>query len=88
MTNYRRCPIPKILSLEGLGVFFRHMDLELEAFIAIVKVKKLHLELDLKEYEFAMQFATPEMEAFDKLLNIIENLYKEIKFLEAKLNEV
>jgi hypothetical protein len=64
------------------------MDLELECFLAVVKVRKIHLELELKDYEFAMQFATPEMEVFDILMNIIEKLYKEIKFLEAKLNEV
>jgi hypothetical protein len=64
------------------------MDLELECFLAVVKVRKIHLELELKDYEFAMQFATPEMEAFDKLMTIVEKLYKEIKFLEAKLNEV
>lgn len=64
------------------------MDLELEAFLAVVKLKKRHFEIELKQYEYVMQFATPEMEAFDKLLDIIENLYKEIKFLEAKLNEV
>lgn len=64
------------------------MNLELECFLAVVKVQKVHLELELKDYEFAMQFATPEMEAFDILLGIIENLYEEIKYLETKLNEV
>jgi hypothetical protein len=64
------------------------MDLALEAHIAIVKVKKVHFEIDLKDYQYAFQFATPEMEAFDKLLDIIENLYEEIKFLETKLKEV
>ena len=68
--------------------FFSTMDLELESFLAVVKVRKAHLEIDLKEYEYALQFATPDMSAFDLLMDKVENLYKEIKFLEAKLNEV
>lgn len=64
------------------------MDLELEGFLAVVKVQKVHLEIDLKDYEYALQFATPDMPAFDLLIDKVENLYKEIKFLEAKLNEV
>lgn len=64
------------------------MDLELATYIAVVKVRKIHAELELQEYQHVMQFATPEMEAFDKLLSIIEKLYEEIKFLDSKLSEL
>ena len=67
--------------------FFSTMDLELECHLAVVRLKLINYQIELNEYEFVMQYATPEMECFDKLLSIIEGLISEIKFLETKLKE-
>lgn len=64
------------------------MDLELEAYRAILRVKKAHAEKELKEYQYVLQFAKSEMPVFERLLEIIENLYKDIKFYETKLKEI
>jgi len=64
------------------------MDLELMAFMSVVKVKLVHTQMDLADYQKALSFATPEMEAFDKLLEIVEELVKEIQFYENKLKEI
>jgi hypothetical protein len=64
------------------------MDLELECFLAVVKLKKINAEIELKQYQYVMQFATPEMEVFDVLLNKIEELVKDVKFYEEKLKEI
>ena len=58
------------------------------AFMSVVKVKLVHTQMDLADYQKALSFATPEMEAFDKLLEIVEELVKEIQFYENKLKEI
>jgi hypothetical protein len=64
------------------------MDLELMAFMSVVKVKLVHTQMNLADYQKALSFATPEMKAFDKLLKIVEELVKEIQFYENKLKEI
>jgi hypothetical protein len=64
------------------------MDLETEAFLAVVKVKLVHSQIDLAEYQKALSYATPEMEAFEPLLKRVEELVSDIKFYETKLKEI
>jgi len=68
--------------------FLSSMDLELMAFMAVVKVKLIHTQMDLADYQKALSFATPGMEAFDILLKNAEELVKEIQFYENKLKEI
>jgi len=56
--------------------------------MSVVKVKLVHTQMNLADYQKALSFATPEMKAFDKLLEIVEELVKEIKFYENKLKEI
>jgi len=56
--------------------------------MAVVKVKLIHTQMDLADYQKALSYATPEMEAFDILLKNAEELVKEIQFYENKLKEI
>jgi hypothetical protein len=64
------------------------MDLETQAFEAVVKVKLVHNQIDLAQYQKALSYATPEMEAFEILLKRVEELVSDIRFLETKLKEI
>lgn len=64
------------------------MDLELEAHLAVVKVKKVHAEAELKQYQFVISYATPDTEIFNTLLDRIEKLVEDICFYEEKLKQI
>jgi hypothetical protein len=63
-------------------------EIEKQAFRVICKVKIAHIKIDLAQWEKVMQYASPEMSAFDIILNKIEELVGEIKFLEAEQNSL
>jgi hypothetical protein len=64
------------------------MNLEEEAHRAILNVRKVHFEIDLADYQRAMKFAEPDMEAFDKLLVIIQDLVRKIKNIDKELRSI
>lgn len=64
------------------------MDLALEAYLAVVKVRLAHNQIELSQYQKVLSYATPEMEAFDILLKRVEELVSDKKFLENKLKEI
>lgn len=60
--------------------------LHADSHLAIIKLKKIHAEIELSDYERVLKFAEPDMPAFDKLMEIVEgillrisNCNKEIK---------
>lgn len=64
------------------------MDLETEAYVALLKLKNFHDEQELKDWQKALSFATPEMEAFDKLLDKVEELINNIKLRTTELEQI
>lgn len=64
------------------------MNLSDDAFRAVLNVKKVHLEIDLMDYQRVIKFADPEMEAFDKLLNTISVLVTKIKNIDEALKNI
>lgn len=74
-------------SLKRLGIFF-HMNLRDDAFRALLNVRKVHLEIDLMDYQRVIKFADPEMEAFDTLLNTMEDLISKIKRIDEALKKI
>ena len=93
--NNRLNPIAQVSSLKRLGIFLHNewtffctMNLEEEAHRAILNVRKVHFEIDLLDYQRAMKFAEPDMEAFDKLLVIIQDLVRKIKNIDKELRSI
>lgn len=56
--------------------------------MSVVKVRLVHSQIELSQYQKALSFATPEMEAFDILLNKVEELVNDITFYENKLKQI
>ena len=67
---------------------FSPMDLELECFLAVVNLRKANCQRELTQYQKVLSYATPDMEAFDILLKVVEQLVSELRFLETKLKEL
>lgn len=68
-----------------MGAYFFMEDLESQCFRAVLLLKKKRLEIELGEYTHVLGYATPEMEAFDKLIKIIDNILKDIKAIDKEL---
>jgi hypothetical protein len=52
--------------------------LHADSHLAIIKLKKIHAEIELSEYEKVLKFAEPDMPAFDKLIDIVEDILLKI----------
>jgi hypothetical protein len=64
------------------------MNLQLMCDTAICNVKLAHIEADLEQYTTALGYATYEMQAFDILINKVEELNKEKARLLGKLKQL
>jgi hypothetical protein len=59
-----------------------------ECYRAVLLLKKKRLEIELDEYTYVLGYATPEMEAFDKLIKIVDNILKNIKAIDKELKTI
>lgn len=73
---------------EGKEEIVAMTNLHAECHLAILKVKKIHYEIELKDYERVMRYASPEMEAFDIIIGIIEKIINKIKACDEEINNV
>ncbi len=82
-----------------MGAFLSGMDKEKEeilsmdplhaqAHLVVCKLRKLHLERELIQYQKVIAFATPEMSAFETLLNQIEEIFEQIKAYEQEIKNI
>lgn len=62
--------------------------LHAEVYYAVLRMRKVHQERELKDYQKALKFATPDMEAFDIILDIIEKIILNIKGCDEEINKV
>jgi D-mannonate dehydratase len=63
-------------------------DLGTQCYRAVLNLRKKNLEIELDEYTYVLGFAKPEMEAFDKLIKIVEDLLRKIKEIDKALKEI
>jgi hypothetical protein len=62
-------------------------ELEIMCHRAILNLRKARLEKDIRDYSQLFKYATPEMEAFEKLVNIVEGLVKDLSEVNEKLTQ-
>ena len=62
-------------------------ELEIMCHRAILNVRKVHLEQDIRTYSQLFKYATPEMESFKKLVDIVEGLVKDLSEVNEKLTQ-
>ena len=63
-------------------------DLHDQCFRAVLLLRKKNLEIELEEYTHVLGYDTPEMEAFDKLIKIVDKILRGIKAIEKELKEI
>lgn len=63
-------------------------DLHAEAQVIVCKLKKRDAELELLQYQKVISYATPDMSAFDALIERMEELVGEIKDYEREIKNV
>lgn len=64
------------------------MDLELEAYSAVLKFRKQYDTRELEVWQRVLTFASPEMEAFEIILSKVEELLLSIKTCEEELSKL
>lgn len=62
-------------------------ELEIMCHRAVLNLRKVHLEQEIKEYSALFKYARPEMEAFKKLVDIIQDMVTELNDINDKLKE-
>ncbi len=64
------------------------MDLHQQALRAVLNVRKVHFEIDLRQYQKVMKYAEPDMPVFEKLISEIEYLVENIRSIEEELKKL
>lgn len=64
------------------------MTLEDKAYLAILRVKKVHTEIELSDYERVLKHYNPDIPAFDIILNEVERLSDIISSLDKEIARV
>jgi hypothetical protein len=64
------------------------MTLEDQCFHAVVNVRIAHQKQDINDYSMVMKYCTPELPAFDIILDKIAQAEAEIQRLENLLNDL
>ena len=62
-------------------------ELEIMCHRAVLNVRKVHLEQEIKSYSQLFKYATPEIEAFEKLVYIVDGLVKDLSEVNEKLTQ-
>lgn len=64
------------------------MTLEDQCFYAVINVRIAHERQDINEYSAVMKYCTPELPAFDIILDKIAQAEAEVMRLENLLNDL
>ena len=64
------------------------MDLHDSAFLAILNVKKVHTEIELKDYMRVIKHYDPDVPAFEQILSKIDELTSNIRNYEEAIKEL
>lgn len=62
-------------------------ELEIMCLRAVLNLKKVRVEKDLKDYTQLFKYITPVSEPFPKLLKIVERLVKDLNEINEELNK-
>jgi hypothetical protein len=62
-------------------------ELEIMCHRAVLNLRKTRLEQEIKEYSALFKFATPEMESFKKLADIVQSMVDDLTDVNEKLKE-
>lgn len=62
-------------------------ELEIMCHRAILNLRKTRAEQEIKEYSALFKFATPEMESFKKLVDIVQGMINEVNNINEELKE-
>lgn len=62
--------------------------LHAECHLAIIKLRKIHAEIELSECERVLKFAEPDMPAFDKLIEIVEGILLKISNCNKEIKKM
>jgi hypothetical protein len=60
-------------------------ELEIMCHRAVLNLRKVNLERDIKEYSALFKYARPEMEAFKKLVDIVQDMVTDLNEVNEKL---
>jgi len=64
------------------------MDLETEAYRAILNLKNYHDKIELETWKKLLTYASPEMEAFEIILSKVDELLENIKLRDQELKQI
>ena len=62
-------------------------ELEIMCHRAVLNSRKAHFEREIRQYSALFKFATPEMESYKKLVDIIQSMVNELNGINDKLKE-
>lgn len=60
-------------------------ELEIMCHRAVLNLRKVNLEQDIKDYSALFKYARPEMEAFKKLVDIVQDMVNDLNEVNEKL---
>ena len=72
--------------MENSNPFFGD-ELEIMCHRAILNLRKVDLEREIKEYSALFKYARPEMESFKKLVDIVQCMVDELSDVNDKLKD-
>lgn len=64
------------------------LTLEHKAYLACWRVRKIHKEIELADYERVMKYYDPDIPAFDIILNEVDRITQEISDLDKLIASV
>ena len=62
-------------------------ELEIMCHRAVLNLRKGYLEREIKQYSALFKYARPEMEAFKKLVDIVQDMVTELNDINEKLTK-
>lgn len=64
------------------------MTLKDKAYIAVMRVKKAHAEIELEDYQRVMKYYDPEIPTFDIILNKVVEMQNTISDIDKEIFKV
>ena len=62
-------------------------ELEIMCHRAVLNLRKVNLEREIREYSALFKYARPEMESFKKLLALVDDMVIDLNDVNEKLKE-
>lgn len=63
------------------------MDLELKAYLAVLKVRKIHQEIELSDYIRVMKHYNPSIKEYELIVDRVAEINEEISRLDNLIKE-